>query len=330
MVSNNGPDEAASVVLSIPAQASVRFAALQQPAGWSCTTPTPGATGSVSCSTAALAAGASATFVVTGSLDCATANAALVVQSLSVSSTTFDPEAANNLAAITITAGNPPPTLSGVIPLVVVSPVPGAARAGAVVSDAVLGQPSATDNCGSAVVVRSGVAAGNLFPVGLTTVTYTATDSGGATATASTTVHVRSAVESLQAIAVDLETILAGSTRPALSRRVDEALQRVRRAIAELGETPPDHRTAVTAITAAIGELEDVLRRNLFDAAATRDLLRRLTGVSWLLARQDLEAAVARRGNNVLIVLATSRYSKRTARRRGATTSWRRACIGSR
>ena len=32
--------------------------------------------------------------------------------------------------------------------------------------------------------------------------------------------------------------------------------------------------------------------------------MKRLTGVSWLLARQDLEAAVARRGNLLLITLA--------------------------
>ena len=221
-----------------------------------------------------------------------------------MSSTTSDPAAANNLASVAITADNPPPTLSGVIALVVASPVPGAPRAGAVVSDTALGLPSVADNCGGATLVRAGVPAGNLFPVGLTAVTYTATDSGGATATASTTVHVRNAVESLAAIAADLETILAGSTRPALSRRVEQALERVRRAIAELGETPSDHRAAAAAITAAIGELDEVLRRNLFDAATTRELLKRLTGVSWLLARQDLEAAVARRGNIVLIALA--------------------------
>jgi hypothetical protein len=115
---------------------------------------------------------------------------------------------------------------------------------------------------------------------------------------------VLNAVESLAAIAADLETLLAGSARPALSRRVETALERVRRAIAELGETPSDHQSAVAAITAALGELEEVLRRNLLDAATTRDLLRRLTGVSWLLARQDLEAAVARRGNILLIALA--------------------------
>ena len=302
MIANGGPDDSSSVALSIPAHANVRFGALQPPPEWSCTTPAPGATGDVSCSAASLAAGASATFVVTASLDCSIPNATLVVQGMSVESTTSDPAPANNLTSITITAGNPPPAISGVIALVVASPVPGASRAGAVVSD--LGLPGIADNCGGATLVRSGVPVGNLFPVGLTVITYTATDSGGATATASTTVHVLNAVESLELIAAQLATILEASSRPVLSRRVEDALQRVRRAIAELGETPSDHRTAVAAITAALGELEDVLREKRLDAATTRDLLTRLTGVSWLLARQDLEAAVARRGRTVLIALS--------------------------
>ena len=107
------------------------------------------------------------------------------------------------------------------------------------VSEAALGLPSVADNCGGATLVRAGVPAGNLFPVGLTAVIYTATDSGGATATAATTVHVRNAAESLAAIAAELETILASSTRPALSRRIEDALARVRRAIAELAKRRP-------------------------------------------------------------------------------------------
>jgi hypothetical protein len=292
--------------VAIPAHASLRFGALQPPAGWSCTTPAPGATGAVSCTAAALAAGASETFVITATLDCSVADDTAVSQGVSASSATSDPVAGNNLAAITVTADNPPPTIGGVLALIVASPIPGASRSGAVVGDALLGVPVIADNCAGATLVRTGVPAGNLFPVGLSAVIYTATDSGGATATASTTVHVRSATESLAAIAADLESILAGSARPALGRRVEAALERVRRAISELGETPSDHRAAAAAITAAVGELDDVLKRNLFDAAATRDLLRRLTGVSWLLARQDLEAAVARQGRPILIALANA------------------------
>ena len=47
------------------------------------------------------------------------------------------------------------------------------------VSDATLGTPTANDNCSLASVTRTGVPAGNAFPVGTTTITYRATDASG-------------------------------------------------------------------------------------------------------------------------------------------------------
>ncbi|HJU55190.1 MAG TPA: HYR domain-containing protein [Pyrinomonadaceae bacterium] len=62
---------------------------------------------------------------------------------------------------------------------------PGATSCGVTVAnlDATLGTATASDNCPGVTVVRSGVPAGNTFPVGNTTVTYTATDRSGNTAT---------------------------------------------------------------------------------------------------------------------------------------------------
>jgi hypothetical protein len=159
--------------------------------------------------------------------------------------------------------------------------------------------PGAIDNCGGATVVRTGVPAGNLFSVGTTTVTYTATDAGGATTTATTGVTVLNAVESLRAIAADLQVIVATSTRPSLTRRAQDALRAVQRAIAEFQAVSADHRRAVAYVTVAIGDLDDILRKNWLDTTTTRDLLTRLTGVSWLLAKQDLELAIAESGQHV-------------------------------
>lgn len=64
----------------------------------------------------------------------------------------------------------------------------GATTCDAVVSNATLGTPSATDNCAGVTVSRS--PSGNTFPVGTTTVTWTATDWAGNTATATQTVTV--------------------------------------------------------------------------------------------------------------------------------------------
>lgn len=52
----------------------------------------------------------------------------------------------------------------------------GATTCGATVTDGQLGTATATDNAGSVSIARSGVPAGNIFPVGTTTITYTATD----------------------------------------------------------------------------------------------------------------------------------------------------------
>ena len=69
----------------------------------------------------------------------------------------------------------------------------GATSCGVTVSnlDATLGTGSATDNCpGVGAVTRSGVPAGNAFPVGNTVVTYSATDAYGNTGSATQSVTV--------------------------------------------------------------------------------------------------------------------------------------------
>jgi len=66
----------------------------------------------------------------------------------------------------------------------------GATTCGAVVTEAQLGTATATDNAGGVSVARSGVPAGNNFPVGTTTVTYTATDDAGNSSTTTQTVAV--------------------------------------------------------------------------------------------------------------------------------------------
>jgi glucose/arabinose dehydrogenase len=63
--------------------------------------------------------------------------------------------------------------------------------AGRAIPDAELGQPRVKDNCGRVTVGRSGVPAGNLFPLGTTVITYTATDAGGLTTTARQKVTVQ-------------------------------------------------------------------------------------------------------------------------------------------
>src|SRR5262249_48044985 len=67
---------------------------------------------------------------------------------------------------------------------------PNATTCGTVVTDAQLGTANASDNAGNVSVERSGVPSGNVFPVGTTTITYTATDGAGNSNSATQTVTV--------------------------------------------------------------------------------------------------------------------------------------------
>jgi hypothetical protein len=74
-------------------------------------------------------------------------------------------------------------------PGVTASTPPVSADCGLILPDDALGSATATD-CSRVDLHRTGVPAGNLFPVGTTTVTYTATDADGNTASATQTVTV--------------------------------------------------------------------------------------------------------------------------------------------
>jgi uncharacterized repeat protein (TIGR01451 family) len=81
------------------------------------------------------------------------------------------------------------PTISAPADLVLTTGS-GATSCGVVVGDATLGTAPASDNCPGVTVSRTGVPAGNFFPVGETTITYTATDRSGNTASATQKVTV--------------------------------------------------------------------------------------------------------------------------------------------
>jgi uncharacterized repeat protein (TIGR01451 family) len=112
-VTNDGPDAAANVTLTDILSAP--FVSLASPAGWSCTTPAAGATGTVTCTIASLPNAAVATFTLSVTAPPAPAS---LTNTASVTSTTPDGDAADNAstAATTITAAPAPaaavPTLS--------------------------------------------------------------------------------------------------------------------------------------------------------------------------------------------------------------------------
>jgi endo-1,4-beta-xylanase len=118
-VTNDGqssaPDDlpAANVTLTDVLPAGTTFQALNAPAGWNCTIPNVGAGGQIQCSVGALAAGASAQFVLTLNVDCPTPDGAQIVNSASAASTTADPNSVpNNTASASVTVSNPAPVLT--------------------------------------------------------------------------------------------------------------------------------------------------------------------------------------------------------------------------
>ncbi|MDT5156631.1 MAG: large repetitive protein [Acidobacteriota bacterium] len=86
---------------------------------------------------------------------------------------------------------NTPPTITAPVAKTLYTGA-GATSCGVTVSnlDATFGTATANDNCSVASVVRTGVPAGGVFPLGQTTLIYTVTDVGGNTASATQVVTV--------------------------------------------------------------------------------------------------------------------------------------------
>src|SRR5439155_6791268 len=98
-VTNNGPSAATNAALDDPLPASTTFQSLTVPAGWTCTTPAVGGTGTVHCSTASLAASATASFTLVVKVPGSAAGTTLS-NTATTSSATADPNAANNSATV--------------------------------------------------------------------------------------------------------------------------------------------------------------------------------------------------------------------------------------
>jgi len=94
---NAGPDPASNVVVTDALPASLLFQSIVAPAGFTCTTPAVGATGTITCNAATLASGANATFTLTVRV---AANATgSVVNSATISSATSDPNGGNGASS---------------------------------------------------------------------------------------------------------------------------------------------------------------------------------------------------------------------------------------
>lgn len=109
-VTNNGPSAASAVQLSDPLPSGTHFVSLIQSGGpaFNCTVPPTGSGGVVNCTSATLATGTTATFVLT--IDTLwMPMGAQVVNTATATSTTNDPAPGNNAASAAVTLARPPP-----------------------------------------------------------------------------------------------------------------------------------------------------------------------------------------------------------------------------
>ena len=132
VVTNNGPAAASTVVFSEPTASNssgtsnATFVSLATPSGWSCITPSPAGTGTITCNIASLAAGGTATFPIVMNVPSGTAAGTVLLGYANIVSATPDPNGANNSAVASIvvasagqadlvlsSSGSPNPVIQG-------------------------------------------------------------------------------------------------------------------------------------------------------------------------------------------------------------------------
>jgi uncharacterized repeat protein (TIGR01451 family) len=95
-VTDAGPSDAQAVSVTDDVPAGTTFVSATAPSGFTCSGPSPGATGTVTCGGSALAAGATATFTVVVRVDPGRADGSSLSDSATATTSTADPAAGNN------------------------------------------------------------------------------------------------------------------------------------------------------------------------------------------------------------------------------------------
>ncbi len=107
-VTNGGPDAATGLTLTDAIPAGTTFASLTAAAGWACTTPAVGATGTVTCTAATLAAATNAVFTLNVTVDAAAVPGSVVTNTAAVTQTSGESTPGDESATATTTVQTPP------------------------------------------------------------------------------------------------------------------------------------------------------------------------------------------------------------------------------
>jgi uncharacterized repeat protein (TIGR01451 family) len=95
-VVNIGPGAAPTATLNDPLPPGTTFVSLMSPAGWQCTTPNAGGTGTVNCVNNSFPAGGDDVFTLVVNVNAQTPPGTTIVNTATVSTSTFDPNDENN------------------------------------------------------------------------------------------------------------------------------------------------------------------------------------------------------------------------------------------
>lgn len=107
VVTNNGPASASTVQFSDPLPSQTTFRSIVVPGGWACGAPSAGTNGTVTCSTATLTPGSSATFPIVVRVNTSVTDGTTISNTATASSATTDSIAGNNTATTTTVAKTP-------------------------------------------------------------------------------------------------------------------------------------------------------------------------------------------------------------------------------
>ena len=186
-VDNNGPSSSGSLTLTDTLPSELAFQSLSAPSGWSCVTPSTPTGGSVTCTRQEAPAGSAYPFTIVSKVDCSVADGTVLSNQATIATPLPDPAPDNNSALATTAASNPAP--------VIICPgdieVECTGNCGIQADDPQLvpffAGASASDNCPGVLISNDAPA---FLPLGATIVTFTAIDSGGASASCTATVNV--------------------------------------------------------------------------------------------------------------------------------------------
>jgi uncharacterized repeat protein (TIGR01451 family) len=200
-VTNNSTDDATNVTVTDNLPSGTSFVNCSSTGAGIC-----GGTGNTRTVTfATLAANSTETITIAATVDCALADGTSLSNTATVSSSTTDSDHSNNSAGASVTASNPAPVITAP-PDKTVSNDTGSCSA-----TLNPGTATATDNCGTPAIggVRSDAQPLSApYPVGTTTITWTATDAGGGSDSATQTITVNDTqAATISGLAVDKSTL---------------------------------------------------------------------------------------------------------------------------